>query len=207
MKTKSILAFLFMYLIVIVIGMPVLAQSSETNNVPKWLVDTSHSNVSFTVNHLYTPVLGTFDSYSSNIFFDPDNLSQSSIEVEIDVSSINTRNERRDNDLRSDNFFEVENHPSIIFKSNSIERVGENDFVAKGTISIKDITKEIELPFKLLGMSDHYRLEGYKMAGITAQISLYRTDFNIGTGDWMRTNIVGNEVNVSIALELATKTS
>lgn len=171
----------------------------------QWLVDTSHSNIGFTVKHLFTPVRGSFGEYSSEIWFNPDNLAESRVSMEIQVASISTGNERRDNDLRSANFFNAEQWPTITFESSSITHEGGQRYAMTGSLTIKDVTREVTLPFTLLGMSEHYRMEGYDMAGISASTVVSRTDYGVGTGDWVRTNIVADEVTVDIQLELAHK--
>lgn len=153
-------------------AVPVYAQqrNKESNKtVPKWLIDSSHSNIGFTVNHLFTPVRGHFNKYSSDILFDINNIEESIIEVIIDVKSINTNNERRDKDLCSINFFHVDKLNLIIIRSIKIQKIDENNFKMTGMLSIKDVVREIELPFALLGMRDHYRLDDYQMAGISAK--------------------------------------
>ncbi|SMO92959.1 YceI family protein [Gracilimonas mengyeensis] len=167
-----------------------------------WDIDKAHSAINFEVTHFFTPVNGTFESYNSTINFDPENLEESSINVEIDVSSINTRNERRDNHLRSADFFNAEKWPHITFTSNTIEKTGENEFVAKGTLTIKETEQEIELPFTLLGITDNPMKENTLVAGITASTMVNRGDYEVGTGDWASDTVIGDEVTVDLNLEL-----
>lgn len=167
-----------------------------------WSIDKSHSNVNFTITHFFTPVDGSFEDYTADIQFDPNNLESSSIDVTIPVSSINTENERRDNHLKSEDFFNAEEWPNIHFVSNNIEQTGENQFVAHGELTIRDVTREFELPFELLGVMDHPMKEGQKVAGITASAKLNRTDFGVGVGDWAATAVVGDEVDIQLNLEL-----
>lgn len=179
-----------------------VATDGNTIVVDEWSIDTAHSNVNFTITHFFTPVDGSFEEYSSEILFDPNDLENSSIDVTIPVSSINTENERRDNHLKSEDFFNASEWSNIHFESNNIEQTGENQFVAHGELTIRDVTREFELPFELLGVMDHPMQEGQKVAGITASANLNRTDYGVGVGDWAATAVVGDEVNIQLNLEL-----
>jgi len=95
-----------------------------------WNVDKAHSAVNFEVRHFFTPVNGTFNDYNATINFDPNNLEESMLDVEIMVGSIDTKNERRDGHLRTADFFDAEKYPKITFKSSKIESKGDNKFVA-----------------------------------------------------------------------------
>lgn len=171
-----------------------------------WTIDKSHSAVNFKVTHFFTPVNGQFHDYEATVNFDPANLEESMIDVEIMVNSIDTENERRDGHLKTADFFNAEKWPHIKFKSTDIEKTGENEFVANGTLTIKDVSRDIELPFKLLGIMDNPMKEGTKVAGITATTTLDRTDYKVGTGDWAATAVVGDEVTVDLNLELNSQT-
>lgn len=170
----------------------------------RWEVDKAHSAINFTITHFFTPVAGTFDDYEAEVLFDPEDLENSSIDVTIPVESINTRNDRRDEHLASEDFFNAEQWPNIRFVSNTIEQTGENQFVAKGELTIRDVTREFDLPFELLGIMENPMQEGRKVAGITAEASLLRTDYGVGVGDWAATSVVGDEVKINLNLEMNT---
>ncbi|MEX0723413.1 MAG: YceI family protein [Gracilimonas sp.] len=167
-----------------------------------WTIDKAHSAINFEVTHFFTPVNGQFNDYEATVNFDPENLEESMIDVTIMVNSIDTKNERRDGHLRTDDFFNAEKWPHITFKSSEIESTGENEFVAKGTLTIKDISQEVELPFTLLGVTENPMQENTLVAGITASTSLSRTDYEVGTGDWASNAVIGDEVTVDLNLEL-----
>lgn len=170
-----------------------------------WKLDKSHTNIEFTIKHFFTPVTGSFNNYETDIRFDPNNLEESSIDVSIPISSIDTKNEKRDSHLNSEDFFNSEKWPNLRFVSNEIRKTGENKFVAVGNLTIRDVTKEIELPFELLGIMDHPMMENTKVAGISAFTTIKRTDFGVGVGDWAATMVVGDEVNINLDLELNSK--
>lgn len=168
----------------------------------EWEIDSAHSAINFTINHFFTPVDGTFEDYDATVMFNPDDLENSSIDVTIPVTSINTRNDRRDGHLQSEDFFNAEQWPSISFESSSIESRGDNQFVAIGELTIRDVTRDFELPFTLQGMMDHPMQENTTVAGIVANAQLMRTDFGVGVGDWAATAVVGDEVDIQLNLEL-----
>lgn len=176
--------------------------AEETTNATAWNIDKAHSNLNFSVTHFFTPVNGKFHDYNAEIYFDPNNLGESSVNVEVMVNSVDTNNEKRDGHLQSADFFNAEEFPTMTFSSDRITSEGDNQFVAHGTLTIKDVTKEIELPFTLLGVQDNPMKEGTKVAGIKGSLNIDRTDFDVGVGDWAATAVVGDEVDISFALEL-----
>jgi len=183
-----------------------LVAENDTNDkkdATPWTIDTSHSAINFSIRHFFTPVDGLFDEYDAEVYFDPANLEGSSISVTIPVTSINTRNERRDGHLQSEDFFNAETWPSMQFVSSEVVAgEGENEFIAKGELTIRDVTEPFELPFRLLGVMDHPFQENMLVAGIVSEFQLLRNDFGVGTGDWAATAVVGDEVNVRLNLEL-----
>jgi polyisoprenoid-binding protein YceI len=178
------------------------ATTDDQKRSEAWEIDRAHSAINFTINHFFTPVDGSFDDYNAEILFDPNDLEGSSINVTIPIESINTRNDRRDNHLMSEDFFNAEQWPNMTFESNTIEQTGDNQFVAIGELTIRDVTREFELPFELLGVMDHPMQDGKKVAGIVANAELMRTDFGVGVGDWAATAVVGDQVDIQLNLEL-----
>lgn len=178
------------------------SETESTEASTPWTLDESHSTIQFSVTHFFTPVTGRFEEYQTDIQFDPNDLENSSIDVTIPISSINTRNDRRDNHLNSEDFFNAEKWPNITFSSETIRSTGNNEFVAVGDLTIRDVTKRIELPFTLLGVMDHPMMENTKVAGITANTTINRTDYGVGVGDWAATMVVGDEVDINLNLEL-----
>jgi polyisoprenoid-binding protein YceI len=170
-----------------------------------WNIDKAHSAVNFEVTHFFTPVNGQFNNYDATVNFDPNNLEESMIDVTIMVNSIDTKNERRDGHLRTADFFNAEKFPHITFKSSNIEKTGENQFVANGTLTIKDVSQEVALPFTLLGIKDNPMKENTMVAGITASTKVDRTAYTVGTGDWASDAVIGDEVTVELNLELNTE--
>lgn len=179
----------------------------NTTEAIAWNVDGPHTEINFSVKHFFTPVTGTFRDYQVDFQFDRENPENSSMKVTIDVASIDTNNERRDNHLRSGDFFNAAEFPQMTFESTSVKKVSGNQFVATGELTIKGITQEIELPITVLGTTDLPPQMQEMMGGITqiasfeASATLDRREFEVGVANWAQTMIVGGDVVVSISLE------
>jgi len=202
MKTLSKITSLLLAAFILAAGTAFANTTDDDKRADAWEVDRAHSAINFSINHFFTPVNGTFDDYDAEILFDPNDLEGSSISVTIPIESVNTKNDRRDNHLMSEDFFNAEQWSNMTFESNTIEQTGDNQFVAKGQLTIRDVTRNFELPFELLGVMDHPMQDGKKVAGIVASAEIMRTDFGVGVGDWAATAVVGDKVNIDLNLEL-----
>jgi polyisoprenoid-binding protein YceI len=171
-----------------------------------WHVDPNHSQVSFSVKHFLTPVEGKFDEFDIALDYDPENPTASSVVVTIPVASVNTGNERRDGHLRTADFFDAGTYPEITFKSTSVKAEGDR-LIATGPLTIRGVTREIELPITLLGVQE--LPEGMRemfggatlVAGFRAETSIERGDFGVGSGSWAATVMVGGTVDIEILVE------
>jgi polyisoprenoid-binding protein YceI len=202
---KSVRLFVF----ALMMALPVLAVASASHpsdapaaNAPKWNLDRAHSNLTFSIRHFFTPVVGKFKAYNVDLNFDPNNLAGSSINVEVDVNSVDTENDSRDGHLKTADFFDSAAYPKMTFKSSSITKTGQNSFVAKGKLTIRNITKDIEMPFTLLGVQDNPRNPNAQIAGFESSFKLNRLDYGVGSGDYISTAVIGNELTVNIFLEV-----
>ena len=172
-----------------------------------WTVDASHTEVNFSVKHFFTPVTGTFRDFEIDLVFDEEAPENSSVTVSIDVASVDTKNERRDNHLRSPDFFNAEAHPTMTFESTSIRVAGENQLVATGNLTIKDISREVDLTIDILGIKElppeiQEMMGGIvRVAGFNAATTIDRRDFEVGVANWAQTVVIGGDVEISIALE------
>ena len=167
-----------------------------------WSIDKSHTSITFEAKHFFTNVPGAFESYEAEVNFDPENLEKSSINVQIDVRSINTKNERRDGHLQSADFFQSDIYPYITFSSEKIVSKGDNNFEAHGNLTIKDVSTDFVMPFTLLGIMNSPRQENILIAGFESEFSLLRNDYNVGAGDWISDAVVGDVINVMIDVEV-----
>ena len=145
--------------------------------VGTWDIDPAHTVVGFSVRHaMVATVRGGFNTFGGTITVGED-LTDSSVEVTIDPSSIDTRNEARDQHLRSGDFFYAETHPAITFRSTRVERVGHDRFRVTGDLSIRGTTRPVELDMEFNGTSvDPY---GKVRGGIEATTTISRKDWGL----------------------------
>jgi len=160
----------------------------------------NHSTIGFSVPIAsgMTRVTGKFTRFEASVLYDADDPSRWTLEASIEAASVDTGIDDRDEDLRGRDFFDTENHPRILFASDEIERRGE-DYVARATLTIRGVTRAIELPFRVTVVDWE---EGAPLLGLAAELSLNRTDFGVGT-DWRHTLIpgfLGEEVKIEIFL-------
>ena len=141
-----------------------------------WQLDPTHTEIGFTVRHIMSKVRGKFEQFEGTIVTG-ENLEASSATATIELSSINTGTADRDNHLRSGDFFSVETTPTMTFVSTGVVRKGDTDFVVTGDLTIKDVTKPIELAVEFLGEGkDPW---GGTRIGVEATGQLSRKDWGI----------------------------
>ncbi len=185
----------------------ILVLAPAATHAETWVADSPHTEINFSVKHFFTPVTGNFGDFEIDLNYDAENPENSSVEARIDVASVNTGNERRDNHLRSADWFEAEKYPNMTFKSSSVRANGDNQLIARGTLTIKGESREVELPITLLGAQEipeqmQEMLGGTKeVASFRATISIDRGDFGVGVGSWAATMVVGGEISIEILLE------
>lgn len=161
----------------------------------EYKIDPNHSSVNFAVTHLMvSTVNGRFTAFEGKILFDEKDVTKSSVTVNIKTASVNTDNTSRDNDLRSPGFFDAEKFPEITFQSKSVEKKG-NDYVAHGTLTIKGVAKDVDLPFELKGPADAGRMG--KVMGAHANLTINRQDYTVSKAP----GVVGNDVKIDLNVE------
>ncbi|MFH1679035.1 MAG: YceI family protein [Candidatus Eisenbacteria bacterium] len=169
-----------------------------------WEIDKPHSGVAFAIRHLgISNVKGSFGDFSGSISFDEENLEGGSVSITVKAASVNTENEKRDEHLRSADFFDVEKHPDIVFKSTKIVK-GEEGWVLHGLLDIMGVERPVEIPFEHLGtVQDPW---GGTRAGFEGRVVLTREEFGVGWKDVkFRPPLIGNEVTLTLSLELVKK--
>lgn len=183
-----------------------VASNAVAKGNPGWSSDSAHTEINFSVKHFFTPVTGSFEEFEIDLDYDAENPEKSKIKARIEVASVNTGNEKRDEHLRTADWFETDKHPYLTFESTSVRQVSENQLIAKGPLTIKGKSHEIELPITLLGRQmipeRMQKMIGAKeVASFEASTSIDRGDFGVGTGSWATTMVVGSQVEIEILLE------
>jgi polyisoprenoid-binding protein YceI len=182
--------------VVISIGLALLLSA------PAWAASWTLENgsaIRFEAYQRGTAVEGRFERFTAEIQFDPDDLPASRIEVEIDTASVSTGHRDRDLTVRSANLLDVEQWPDAHFISARIQSLGGDAYQALGQLTIRDVQKDVVLPFTLR-IDDHPGDEGLLQAHASGEITISRLDYGVGQGEWRSTVTIGE--NVIVALEI-----
>jgi len=194
---KSLLVAIFA-----VLAAPGFAQNQNT-----WRIDTNHSSAQFSVRHMgISKVQGQFTKVSGAVDFDEKDITRSSVTATIDIGSVDTRVESRDNDLRSPNFFDVAKYPAMTFQSKKIIQSGSGTLQVVGDLTLHGVTREVTL--NVDGPSPAIKDPGGNLRrGFEATTKIVRQDFGLtydkalGTGEL----VVGNDVSITLDIEIVKK--
>ena len=163
--------------------------------VDEYKIDPNHSSANFAVKHMMvSTVNGRFTDVEGTINYDPSDVTNSTVKAVIRTSTITTDNNSRDNDLKGANFFDVAKDPEIKFESTKIEKRGDG-YVAVGNLTIKDVTKQVELPFTV----NVAEMGGQKHLGADATLTINRMDYHV---DWNKApGTVDKNVKITLNIE------
>lgn len=180
---------------------PLSAQAATT-----FTTDKAHTQVSFVVRHLMSQVRGSFGDFTATIVRDDVNPAASSVDFKIQATSVNTANEKRDNHLRSEDFFFVEKFSEITFKSSKVEKVSDSAYNVTGALTMRGVTKVMTLPVTFLG--EMKEKDGKIRAGYSITTKLNRKEFGINWNNALDNGgfVLSDDVTVEISIE-ATQTS
>ena len=184
-----------------------LAIASGPAVAAEWAIDAGHSSAQFKVRHLMvSTVTGSLGKVTGAIQYDPADPTKSSVEANIDTTTITTAHEARDNHLKSPDFFDVAKFPAITFKSKKVEKSGDGRLKVTGDLTMKGVTKEVALDVE--GPMTPVAVGGGNLAsGLTATTKINRQDFGVS---WSKTMdggglVVSDEVTITIDLEIKQK--
>lgn len=173
----------------------------------KWTLDPSHSELAFKVRHMMiTNVKGEFKKFDAAIETHGGDLSKSTIDVRIDATSISTNHDQRDGHLKSADFFDTENYPTLSFRGTSFRKIHEDEYKLTGILEIKGVKKEIELKVEFGGVSkDPW---GNKKIGFSIQGKINRKDFGLNWNAALETGgvLVSEDVNISAEVQFIKQT-
>ncbi|MEZ0342374.1 YceI family protein [Mycobacterium sp. pV006] len=173
--------------------------TATTLSTGTWAIDPVHSSVGFSVRHLMvSKVRGEFEKFQGTITVADDGTP--SVQAEVAVDSINTRNEQRDAHVRSADFFDVDRYPVATFTSTAIRPEGD-DYVLDGNLTLKGVTKPISLNLEFNGVGTG--MDGGQVAGFEASVVLNRRDFGIDIDMPLESGgvVVGDKVTVTLNIE------
>jgi len=165
-----------------------------------WQIDPAHANTQFTVRHLgISNVQGEFTKISGTIVLDDADISKSSVDATIDVTSVDTRVTRRDDDLKSPNFFDAAKFPTMTFQSTKIWSTGDGAAKMTGNLTIKGVTKEVTLDVD--GPTPPIKAMGGSRRGVSATTKINRQDFGVSADP----GVVGDQISITLDLEMTQK--
>ncbi len=167
-----------------------------------WVIDKTHSELTFSLRHLIGRVSGTFSDWSGTIVADPKNLSSGSVDVSINTASITTNNEKRDNDLRTnEDLFAVARFPTMTFKSTRVEQNGDA-LKVYGNLTIRDVSKPVVLEGRVLGVLPASSQRRATMA-FEASTTINRLDYGIKWNKAVETGgvLLGDDVTITMTIE------
>ena len=179
-----------------------LVTASTPVDADRYVIDKAHTYVGFTVRHMMvTNVRGKFNKFDGEILLDPNDITKSSANFTIETASVDTDHERRDKHLRSDDFFNAEKYPTLTFRSKRVIRKG-NDLSLVGDLTIRDVTREVVIPFELTGP---VKAGDRKRIGVEARLTINRFDYGLKYNRMAEaTVVVAPEVKVELNVEAAT---
>jgi len=168
----------------------------------RWNVDPTHTVVEFAVRHMMiSTVKGVFKKFEGVIYGDPADVTTLRFEGNVDAASVDTGVEDRDNHLRSADFFDVENHPTLTYRSREVRPLGDGEFEIAGDLTIRGITREVPLKARLEGPGkDPW---GYQRIAIEATARINREDFDLKWNTVLETGgvLVGKDVTINLHAE------
>lgn len=179
-------------------GLTAVLAASAFAATGTYQIDPMHSTAQFVVRHLgISNVQGDFTKVSGTVVLDDQDISRSRVNASIDVSSVDTRVQSRDNDLKSANFFDVAKYPTMTFTSTKIWSTGNGTAKMTGNLTIHGVTKEVT--FDVTGPTAAIHAMGGMRRGVEATTKISRKDFGI-TAD---AGMIGDEISITIDAEMA----
>lgn len=174
--------------------------AAEPAAAETFVVDQNHSEVSFQIRHFVTKVRGNFNRFAGTIQMDTAKPENSAVEFTVDADSIDTRNENRDKHLRTADFFDVAQQPTITFKSNKIKALGGNRYEVTGPFTLRGVTKEITVPVSFLGTVKDAK--GNVNAGFETAFRINRKEYGVNWNAPMDQGfMLDDDVDITITVE------
>lgn len=193
--------------IAVVAGLAAASSLTAQAATSAWQIDPQHSSAQFAVRHMaISTVRGAFSKVSGTLMLDDKDVTKSTVEVSIDVSTVDTREPDRDKDLRSERFFDVAHYPTMTFRSKKVEQAGAGKLKVTGDLTIRGTTKEVVLDVDgpSTPMKDPW---GNLRTAATATARVNRQDFGVKWNAKLDNGgvVVGDDVNITIDVELIQK--
>lgn len=164
-------------------------------------LDPPHTSTTFWIRHIVAPVAGRFDAVSGSIVIPPRKPAEGRVAFSVKTDSVDTGVAARDKHLRTADFLDTAAYPEMRFESSRIVSAGTRMARVTGKLTIKDVTKEVTIPVRLLGTKPHPMMPCVDVTGYEAQFSINRLDYHVGTGKFFKMGAVGDVTDIRIAGE------
>jgi polyisoprenoid-binding protein YceI len=172
----------------------------KTSEKAEWMLDKSHAKLGFTVSHLMvSDVEGWFKDFDAKITTDKEDFSDAIVTMTAKVNSINTDNEKRDEDLKSASYFDATKYPTLVFKSKTFKKIDSQNYLVTGDLTIHGVTRTVELnALCKMGTNPMSKkpIAGFKVTG-----KIKRLDFGVGAGT--AEAIIGNDIDIFANVEFS----
>jgi polyisoprenoid-binding protein YceI len=181
----------------------VMAMSLMHAVAEAWVPVREESRIGFRAIQMGAPFEGEFTNYRASIVFDPDHLEQSQVSFTVDIDSVDTQNAERDAAMQTADWFDAGNHPTATFASDAITALGEGRYEARGTLTMRGVTRSVVFPFTLdlMGSEEgRAQQDGGHLARVEGEFPVARTEFDIGQGQWAREGVIGDQVLIQVDL-------
>ena len=161
----------------------------------KWEMIAEKSSITFHGKQMGTEFDGFIKFFTPEIYFDESNLEQSKVIVDIDINSIDAKDAERNKSIKGPDWFKTDEFPTARFESEKFAKTGENAFTADATLTIRGVAVPVQFPFTLTHQAVGF---GQDRAIVTGSVTLDRSKFQLGQGDWADPSVIANEVQVDV---------
>ncbi len=187
------------WLAIFAILLPCTAISQDT--LPHWKILPDKSSIEWTAIYAGKEIKGTFPDFSSDIIFSPDHLDASKVGIKIVIENLKSSDKDAQDSLLSLDWFAVSKFPIATFETTAFRHIKDDNYEADGNLTIRDKTVKITLPFTLKFFEDGDTAPSTRYARVTGETIIKRVDFGVGQGDWQKTDVIANDVKVSVKIE------
>ena len=163
--------------------------------LPRYMQTAANSALKFAFEQAGASAVGSFRKFSTTLVYDEKNLAASSLDVRVDMASVDTQEPERDGMIKDADLFNTAKFPAATFKSSSIAKRADGSLEAAGKLTIRGVTHDVRLPLTLKPTATGFQLSG--------KFAFKRLDYGVGQGEWKATDSVGNDVKVDYSVSLA----
>lgn len=190
-----LLAPVFMCAFLFLAAAPVQAQA--TGALPAWVIDMQKSSLTFSTSQQGAPIEGSFKGFSGDIRFDASRPEESTATIRVDLKTVDTKSPDRDKSLIGSDWFAIESFPESIYTVSKFEKLNENQYLARGELTLRDVKKALDLPLTITFSTDE---TGRDVALAMGEVTLNRLDFGVGQGEWKDTQAIVNTVKIKVSV-------